>query len=68
MMLGLILAGFGTGEFIMIGLAVALIFGATRVPLLMKGLGQGIKEFKQAVKDDDGTEPVAAGGPKPENP
>lgn len=35
----------------MIGLVILLFFGAKRIPDLMKGLGKGIKEFKDATKD-----------------
>ena len=48
-----LLAGLGTGELIMIGLGIAILFGATRIPMLMRGVGQGIKEFKTALKDDE---------------
>lgn len=52
----------GPQELIIILLIVLVLFGATRVPQLMKGLGIGIKEFKQAVKDDDTGEQKSAGG------
>ncbi|MDQ3024261.1 MAG: twin-arginine translocase TatA/TatE family subunit [bacterium] len=52
-MLILLLVGVGPTELILIGLGIALLFGATRIPLLMKGMGQGIKEFKGALKDDE---------------
>lgn len=32
---------------------VVLLFGAQRIPALMSGMGRGIKEFKQATKDDE---------------
>lgn len=32
---------------------VLLLFGGKKIPELMKGLGSGIKEFKDAVKEDD---------------
>ena len=34
-----------------IGLILLLLFGAKKIPDLMKGLGKGIKEFKDASKD-----------------
>ena len=43
----------GTPELIWIVVAIGLLFGATRIPALMKGMGQGIKEFKGALKDDE---------------
>jgi sec-independent protein translocase protein TatA len=43
--------GLGGQEMLLIGLALLLLFGAKKIPELMKGLGQGIKEFKNATKD-----------------
>jgi sec-independent protein translocase protein TatA len=47
--------GLGTPELLIIGLGILLLFGAKKIPELMKGLGSGIKEFKKAsnVEDDD---------------
>lgn len=41
-------------EIILIVLVIILLFGAKKIPELMKGLGSGIKEFKNATKDEDG--------------
>jgi len=50
----LIIAGvIGAQELIVILVVVVLLFGGTKIPELMKGLGKGIKEFKNASKDDD---------------
>jgi sec-independent protein translocase protein TatA len=38
-------------EWIIVVLVVALIFGATRLPLLGRNLGQGIKEFKKGIAE-----------------
>jgi sec-independent protein translocase protein TatA len=38
-------------EWIIVILVVALIFGATRLPLLGRNLGQGIKEFKKGIAE-----------------
>ncbi|GAA4433932.1 twin-arginine translocase TatA/TatE family subunit [Ravibacter arvi] len=43
--------GLGGQEMLLIGLVLLLLFGAKKIPELMKGLGQGIKEFKNATKD-----------------
>lgn len=48
--------GLGTPEIILIVVAVMLLFGAKKIPELMKGLGSGIKEFKQATKLDESEE------------
>ncbi len=47
-------AGFlGPTEIIIIVLLVVLLFGGRKIPELMKGLGQGMKEFRKATKEDD---------------
>ena len=40
------------GEIIIILVIVVLLFGAKKIPDLMKGVGKGIKEFKNATKND----------------
>jgi sec-independent protein translocase protein TatA len=45
--------GLGFPELILIVLIVVLIFGTSRIPELGKGLGEGIKNFKKAVKGDE---------------
>ena len=47
---------------IVIVLALLLLFGGKKIPELMKGLGQGIKEFKKATKD----EPLGTANPQKE--
>jgi sec-independent protein translocase protein TatA len=41
----------GMGEWVVIGLFVLIFFGAKKIPEFAKGLGKGIREFKDAVKD-----------------
>ena len=43
--------GLGTPEIILIALALLLIFGAKRIPEIARGLGKGMREFKDATKD-----------------
>jgi sec-independent protein translocase protein TatA len=43
----------GFTEILLILLVVVLLFGGSKIPELMKGLGQGIKEFKKASALDD---------------
>ena len=50
------MGNFGFTEILLILLVVVLLFGGRKVPELMKGLGQGIKEFKKASSLDD--EPI----------
>ncbi len=40
---------------LILGIAV-LLFGGKKIPELMKGVGQGMKEFKKAIKDEPETE------------
>ena len=42
----------GVPQFILIAVIVLLLFGGKKIPELMKGIGTGIKEFKNAAKDD----------------
>ncbi|ABG58730.1 Sec-independent protein translocase subunit TatA/TatB [Cytophaga hutchinsonii] len=44
----LLIMGLGGGEIALIMFAVVLLFGAKKIPELAKGLGQGIREFKDA--------------------
>lgn len=47
----LLLGNFGTGEIIIIALVVLLLFGGKKIPELMKGLGKGVKSFKDGMND-----------------
>jgi len=54
--------GIGVPELLLIFGVLILLFGATKLPSLAKGLGQSIKEFKKATQDDDtpaATKPAA---------
>ncbi|MNJ99321.1 Sec-independent protein translocase protein TatA [compost metagenome] len=48
----------GLTEILVILVIVVLLFGGRKIPELMKGLGTGIKEFKNAAKEND--EPAAS--------
>lgn len=43
----------GVPELLIILLIVIIIFGASKLPLLGKGLGQGLRNFKDSVKSDE---------------
>ena len=43
----------GGYEWVFILLAVLLLFGGKKIPELMRGLGSGIKEFKDATKEEN---------------
>ncbi|MBR6884297.1 MAG: twin-arginine translocase TatA/TatE family subunit [Prevotella sp.] len=44
---------FGTQEILLIALVILLLFGGKKIPELMKGLGKGVKSFKDGLKDKD---------------
>lgn len=46
----------GPWQWIIIGLAILLLFGGKKLPELMKGLGTGIKEFKNATTEEEESE------------
>lgn len=49
----MILGTFGPWQVIAILVVVVLLFGGKKIPELMKGLGKGVKEFKDASKNED---------------
>jgi sec-independent protein translocase protein TatA len=42
-------------EILIIALVVVLLFGARRIPEIGKGIGEGIRSFRSALKGDDGS-------------
>ena len=46
----LLFGSFGAGEIIIIALIVLLLFGGKKIPELMKGIGKGVKSFKDGIK------------------
>lgn len=48
----ILLVGLGAPEIILIVLAILLLFGGKKIPELMRGLGKGVKEFKDAQHHD----------------
>ncbi len=51
------MAGLGAPEMILIALVILLMFGGKKIPEMMRGLGKGMKEFKDA-KDGINDEPA----------
>jgi sec-independent protein translocase protein TatA len=47
----LFLGNLGLTEIIIIALIVLLLFGGKKIPELMKGLGKGVKSFKEGIND-----------------
>jgi sec-independent protein translocase protein TatA len=52
--------GFSGGELLIVLAIILLLFGGSKLPSLAKGLGQSIKEFKKAAKDDEPAAPAKA--------
>jgi sec-independent protein translocase protein TatA len=49
----LLVFGLGGQEILVIALIVLLLFGGAKIPELMKGLGKGVKSFKDGMKEVD---------------
>ncbi|HEX8236873.1 MAG TPA: twin-arginine translocase TatA/TatE family subunit [Abditibacteriaceae bacterium] len=47
--------GLGTPELVLLILLVLLLFGGAKIPQMMRGLGEGMREFKKSSRDDDDT-------------
>ncbi len=52
------MGGLGAPEIILILAVVLLLFGGKKIPELMKGLGKGVKEFKDASNEPTSTTPT----------
>ncbi len=50
----------GTSELLLIGALVLLLFGGKKLPEMMRGLGQGVKAFKEGVNESNGKTPEQA--------
>lgn len=50
----LLFGGLGWGEILIIALVVLLLFGGKKIPELMKGLGKGVRSFKEGMNDITG--------------
>ena len=57
----LLLFGLGMQEIIVIALIVLLLFGGKKIPELMKGLGKGVKSFKDGMKEETSPDPSKGG-------
>lgn len=45
-----LIMGLGTQEIVLIAFIVLLLFGGSKIPSLMKGIGKGVRSFKEGVK------------------
>mgnify|MGYP000905984370 CR=1 FL=1 len=48
----------GWPQIVLIAVVVLLLFGGRKIPELMRGLGSGIKEFKDASKEEEGEKKI----------
>ena len=55
----LLFMGLGMQELLLIGLVILVFFGARKIPEFMKGLGRGISEFKDGIKEERKESPPA---------
>lgn len=53
MLISFMLGQFGPWQVVLVIAVVLLLFGGRKIPELMRGLGRGVKEFKDGVKGDD---------------
>ena len=58
----------GMGELIVILLIVVVLFGASRLPQLGKGLGEGIRSFKKSFGGEDEEKPAPSSSTQPSDP
>ena len=63
--LTILVAGLGTPEIILIVLALLLLFGGKKIPELMRGLGKGVKEFKEGKDGVEGDTTTTTNDRKP---
>lgn len=47
----LFIGNLGAGEIVIIALVILLLFGGKKIPELMKGIGRGVKSFKDGLND-----------------
>jgi len=51
-----VLRNIGTTEIVIIAVVVLLLFGGKKIPELVRSMGQSVKEFRKAIKEDEKAE------------
>ena len=62
----LFIGGIGFQEVLLIALIVLLFFGGKKIPAMMKGLGTGVRSFKEGMNEKDGSEKTEQNNKKEE--
>lgn len=62
----LLFQNIGLAEILIIALVILLLFGGRKIPELMRGLGKGVKEFKDGMNGKEGDAPKKEEDPKKE--
>lgn len=68
MMKLLFIGGVGFQEVLVIALVVVLLFGGRKIPELMKGIGKGVRSFREGMNGTDDSEAPRKEEPKKEEP
>ena len=55
--------GLSGGELVLVLVVILVLFGAKRIPDLMRGFGDGVRNFKEGMRDDTPTQPAAPAPP-----
>ena len=53
----LLFMGIGTQEFLFLALIILLLFGGKKIPELMKGIGKGVRSFKEGMNEVEEVKP-----------
>lgn len=51
-----LIAGIGVQELLLLALIILLIFGGRKIPELMKGIGKGVRSFKEGMNENESTD------------
>jgi sec-independent protein translocase protein TatA len=54
----ILMFGLGMQELLVIALIILLLFGGAKIPELMKGLGKGVRSFKEGIKEIENADKV----------